>query len=136
MRNNNDPYIDDNINYNNNVYINYDDLPENIKNKYNNEELLQRIGDAGEDAAYEYLIREYEKKGFIQDGKKENLNSVKLAKNNCDDFVEIKLCKINPRYDIEIIINENGGIITKYVEVKTHTINSILKGKIKLSYQQ
>ena len=136
MRNNNEPYIDNNINYNNNVYINYDDLPENIKNKYNNEELLQRIGDAGEDAAYEYLIREYEKKGFIQDGKNENLNSVKLAKNNCDDFVEIKLCKINPRYDIEIIIHENGGIITKYVEVKTHTINSILKGKIKLSYQQ
>ena len=42
----------------------------------------------------------------------------------------------NPGYDIEIIINENGGTITKYVEVKTHTINSIESGKIKLSYQQ
>ena len=61
---------------------------------------------------------------------------MKLTKNNCDDFVEIKLCKNNPRYDIEIIINENGGIITKFVEVKTHTINSKLRGKIKLSYQQ
>ena len=81
------------------------------------------------------MIEEYKKKGFIQDGQKNNLNSVKLTKKNGDDFVEIKLCNFSG-YDIEIIINENGGTITKYVEVKTHTNNSILSGKIKLTYQQ
>ena len=39
-------------------------------------------------------------------------------------------------YDIEININENGRAITKYVEVKTHTEKSILRGKINLTYQQ
>ena len=39
-------------------------------------------------------------------------------------------------YDIEILINENKKIITKYVEVKTHTQNSIVSGKIKLTYRQ
>ena len=124
------------------VYVNYDDLSDYFKNiyKFNKEDFLQRIGDAGEKEAYEYLIREYNKKGFIQVEQKDNTNSVKLRKKNCNDYVEIKLCNtINskqPGYDIEIIINEEGGTITKYVEVKTHTKSCVLSGKIKLSYQQ
>ena len=65
------------------VYIHINDLPESIKNRYNDfnyEELLQRIGDAGENAAYKYLIGEYQKKGFIQGDKKKNFNSIKLTK--------------------------------------------------------
>ena len=144
---NDDVYINNQENTkilrNDDVYIHIDDLPESIKNRYNDcnyEGLLQRIGDAGENTAYEYLIEEYQKKGFIQDYKNNNFNSIKLTKKNCDDFVEIKLCNTtiskNPGYDIEIIINENGGTITKFVEVKTHTKNSIQSGKIKLSFKQ
>ena len=103
-------------------------------------DLLQKIGDAGEHAAYLYLIEEYKKKGFIQDGQKNNFNIVKLTKKNCDDSVEIKLCNTSfskqPGYDIEIIIKENGELIIKYVEIKTHTKSSVQRGKIKLSYQQ
>ena len=131
------------------VYINYNDLPEKFKKKYKNkgqnqdtfnEELFQIIGDAGEKAAYEYLIEEYKKRGFNQDDKNKNLNSIRLTKKNCDDFVEINLCNTSsikqPGYDIKININENGEKTTKFVEVKTHTINSIKNGTIKLSYRQ
>lgn len=119
---------------NDNVYINLDDLPSEIRNNNEHEELLQRIGSAGKEAAYKYLIEEYKRKGFIPDEKEKNLNSVKLTKKNCDDFVKIKL-GYSSGYDIEILINENKNIITKYVEVKTHTQNSILCRKIKLTYQ-
>ena len=102
--------------------------------------MFQRIGNAGEKAAYEYLIEEYKKKEYFQKENENDLNFIKLYRKNCNDFVEIKLCNTfiykQPGYDIEIIIQENGQKITKYVEVKTHTINSILNGKIKLSYEQ
>ena len=124
---------------NNDVFINKDDLPKIFKS-YTNEELFQRIADAGEKYAYEYLIEEFKKKGFIQEDRENNLNCVKLMKKNSNDFVKIKLCNsINfkqPGYDIEIQINENEEITTKYFEIKTHTTNSIQKGTIKLSYQQ
>ena len=49
-----------------NIYINVDDLPKNIKIKLNNkkfkDEIFKRIGDAGKKYAYEYLIEEYKKK--------------------------------------------------------------------------
>ena len=123
-----------------NVYINLDDLPINIRSNYDQDELFQRIGNAGEKAAYEYLIEEYKKKEYFQKENENDLNFIKLYKKNCNDFVEIKLCNTfiykQPGYDIEITIKENEQQITKYVEVKTHTINSILSGKIKLSYKQ
>ena len=123
-----------------NVYINLDDLPINIRSNYDQDELFQRIGNAGEKAAYEYLIEEYKKKEYFQKENENDLNFIKLYKKNCNDFVEIKLCNTfiykQPGYNIEIIIQENGQKITKYVEVKTHTKNSILSGKIKLSYAQ
>ena len=124
---------------NNKVYINKDDLPETFR-VYNDEELLRKIGDAGEKYAFEYLIEEFKKKGFIPDVGENDLKSIKLKKKNSNDFVEIELCDtINfkqPGYDIRILINENGNTSIKYIEVKTHTTNSILSGKIKLSYQQ
>ena len=110
------------------VYINFDDLSAHFKKIYkdNYKELLQKIGDAGEHYAYLYLIEEYKKKGYIQDDQENNFNSIKLTKKNCNDFVEIKLCNTSfskqPGYDIKIINKENGKVITKYVEVKTHRI--------------
>ena len=102
--------------------------------------MLIKIGNAGEKAVYEYLIGKYKEKGYIQEDKEKNLNSVKLTKKSGDDFVEIKWCNSSSyrqhAYDIEIIINENKEKITKYVEVKTHTENSVLSRRIKLSYQQ
>ena len=68
------------------------------------------------------------------------MNYIKLYNKNNIDYVELKLCNSGiykqPGYDIEIIINENGQKITRYVEVKTHTISSILRGIIRLSYNQ
>ena len=125
-----------------NVYICLDDLPPNIKNQYNNnyEQLLQIIGNAGEKAAYNYLIEEYKKEDYFQKENEKDFNCTKLYKKNKIDYVEIKLCNSDiykqPGYDIEIIINENGQKITRYVEVKTHTISSILGGIIRLSYNQ
>ena len=124
------------------VYINFNDLSNYFIKSYKDkdEELLQKIGDAGEHYAYLYLIEEYKKKGYIQDDQENNFNSIKLTKKNCNDFVEIKLCNTSfskqPGYDIKIINKENGKVITKYVEVKTHTKTSIYRGKIKLSYEQ
>ena len=132
-----------NIIRNDDVYIHFDDLPINIINKYNNnnyEQLLQIIGNAGEKAAYDYLIEEYKKKDYFQKENEKDFNYIKLYKKNNIDYVEIKLCNSNiykqAGYDIEIIINENGQKITRYVEVKTHTISSILRGIIRLSYTQ
>jgi len=122
---------------NDNVSINLDDVPNNVINNFGYEDLLYRIGSAGEKAAYEYLIEKYINKGFIPDDKEKNSNRAKLTKKNCNDFVEIKFSYSRSiGYDIEILINENKKIITKYVEVKTHTQNSIVSGKIKLTYRQ
>ena len=56
----------DKIIINDNIYINVDDLPKNIKIKLNNkkfkDEIFKRIGDAGKKYAYEYFIEEYKKK--------------------------------------------------------------------------
>ena len=64
---------------NNKVYINKDDLPETFRD-YNDEELLRKIGDAGEKYAFEYLIEEFKKKGFIPDVGENDLKSIKLKK--------------------------------------------------------
>jgi hypothetical protein len=103
--------------------------------------LLRRIGKEGEKAAFKYLIGEYNKKGFIQENNENNnLNNLILFKHDSKDFVEIKLCDsfnyYQSGYDIEICIYENDKKVTKYVEVKTHTINSIKRGEIKLTYNQ
>jgi hypothetical protein len=128
---------------NDHVYINIDDLSKNLWNMYIDDKdlLLRRIGKEGEKAAFKYLIKEYNNKGFIQENNENNnLNNIILFKHDSKDFVEIKLCDSfnynQSGYDIEICINENDKKVIKYVEVKTHTINSIKSGEIKLSYNQ
>jgi len=128
----------ENIINNDKVIINIDDIPKNIYSYYKENDfsaLLEIIGNAGEKAAFEYFIEEYKKQGFILEGKNNDISKVKLIKRDNDDFVKIIWFK-NYGYDIEIIVNEKGIITNKYIEVKTHTENSIKSGTIKLSYEQ
>ena len=130
--------IKENIINNDKVIINIDDIPKNIYSYYKENDfsaLLEIIGNAGEKAAFEYFIEEYKKQGFILEGKNNDISKVKLIKRDNDDFVKIIWFK-NYGYDIEIIVNEKGIITNKYIEVKTHTENSIKSGTIKLSYEQ
>ena len=128
----------ENIINNDKVIINIDDIPKNIYSYYNENDfsaLLEIIGNAGEKAAFEYFIEEYKKQGFILEEHNDDFSKVKLIKRDNDDFVKIIWFK-NYGYDIEIIVNEKGMVTNKYIEVKTHTENSIKSGTIKLSYEQ
>ena len=83
---------------NDHVYINIDDLSKNLWNMYIDDKdlLLCRIGKEGEKAAFKYLIKEYNNKGFIQEyNENNNLNNIILFKHDSKDFVEIKLKKMN-----------------------------------------
>jgi hypothetical protein len=123
---------------NDKVIINMDDLPKNIYSYYKKigfNVLLEIIGKAGEKAAFEYFIEEYKKQGFILEEHNNDFSKVKLIKRDNEDFVKILSFK-NYGYDIEIIVNEKGIVTNKYIEVKTHTENSIKSGTIKLSYEQ